>query len=390
MRSVIVALALSSATALVAPSAPRMPTALQAATKDPATTAYQPTEGANAAVDTNNKGDAWVSQMQRPRRNRKSAGVRSMVRENFLTPANLMQPIFIHEDSNEVVPIPSMPGQSRHTLDSMVEQVKKGMALGVKSFILFPKVPDDLKTNFADECYNPEGIVPRAVAMCKAACPEATICTDIALDPYSDQGHDGIVLDGKIVNDMTIEQLCKQAVCHARAGADFVGPSDMMDGRVGALRMALDAEGHTDVGIISYSAKYASAFYGPFRDALDSHPGFGDKKTYQQDPANGREAIIEATLDAAEGADMLMVKPGVPYLDVIRRIRDVVDLPIAAYHVSGEYAMIKAGAEKGWVDEKAIVLETLMCFRRAGADVILSYYATDAAQWMNDEGNVCL
>ena len=226
MKSIIVALALSSATALVAPSAPRMPTALQAATKDPATTSYQPTEGANAAVDTNNKGDAWVSQIQRPRRNRKSAGVRSMVRENFLTPANLMQPIFIHEDSDQVVPIPSMPGQSRHTLDSMVEQVKKGMALGVKSFILFPKVPDDLKTNFADECYNPDGIVPRAVAMCKAACPEATICTDIALDPYSDQGHDGIVLDGKIVNDMTIEQLCKQAVCHARAGADFVGPSD--------------------------------------------------------------------------------------------------------------------------------------------------------------------
>ena len=219
MRSVIVALALSSASALVAPSAPRASTKLSAATKDPATTSYQPTEGANAAVDTNNKGDAWVSQMQRPRRNRKSAGVRSMVRENFLTPANLMQPIFIHEDSDQVVPIPSMPGQSRHTLDSMVEQVKKGMALGVKSFILFPKVPDDLKTNFADECYNPDGIVPRAVAMCKAACPEATICTDIALDPYSDQGHDGIVLDGKIVNDMTIEQLCKQAVCHARAGA---------------------------------------------------------------------------------------------------------------------------------------------------------------------------
>merc|ERR1719282_1830165 len=300
-----------------------------------------------------------------------------MVRENFLTPANLMQPIFIHEDSDDVVPIPSMPGQSRHTLASMVEQVKKGMALGVKSFILFPKVPDDLKTNFADECYNPDGIVPRAVAMVKAACPDATVCTDIALD-------------GKIVNDMTIEQLCKQAVCHARAGADFVGPSDMMDGRVGAIRLALDAEGHTDVGIISYSAKYASAFYGPFRDALDSHPGFGDKKTYQQDPANGREAIIEATLDAAEGADMLMVKPGVPYLDVIRRIRDTVDLPIAAYHVSGEYAMIKAGAEKGWVDEKAIVLETLMCFRRAGADVILTYYATDAAKWMQERGNICL
>jgi len=382
MQSLVVALALHSAAALVAPTRPARTSAL--------TAAYKPMDGVNAAVDTNNRGEAWVSQMQRPRRNRKSAGVRSMVRENFLTPANLMQPIFIHEDSDEVVPIASMPGQSRHTLDSMVEQVKKGMALGVKSFILFPKVPDDLKTNFADECYNPEGIVPRAVAMCKAACPDATICTDIALDPYSDQGHDGIVLDGKIVNDQTIEQLCKQAVCHARAGADFVGPSDMMDGRIGALRLALDAEGWTDVGIISYSAKYASAFYGPFRDALDSHPGFGDKKTYQQDPANGREAIIEATLDAAEGADMLMVKPGVPYLDIVRRIRDVVDIPIAAYHVSGEYAMIKAGAEKGWVDEKAIVLETLMCFRRAGADVILTYYATDAAQWMVDEGEVCL
>jgi porphobilinogen synthase len=346
--------------------------------------------GANAAVAANNKGDAWTPQMQRPRRNRKSAGVRAMVRETFLTPANLMQPIFIHEDSADVVAIASMPGQSRHTLDSMVSEVERGMALGVKSFILFPKVPDALKTNFADECYNPEGIVPRALIKLKAACPDAVVCTDIALDPYSDQGHDGIVLDGKIVNDMTIEQLCKQAVCHARAGADFVGPSDMMDGRVGALRLALDAEGFTDVGIISYCAKYASAFYGPFRDALDSHPGFGDKKTYQQDPANGREALVEAHLDAAEGADMLMVKPGVPYLDVIHRLRNEVDLPIAAYHVSGEYAMIKAAAEKGWIDEKDIVLETLLCFRRAGADVILTYFATDAAQWMADAGNVCL
>merc|ERR1711937_296663 len=199
-------------------------------------------------------------------------------------------------------------------------------------------------------------------------------------------GHDGIVLDGKIVNDMTIEQLCKQAVCHARAGADFVGPSDMMDGRVGALWMALDAEGHTDVGIISYSAKYASAFYGPFRDALDSHPGFGDKKTYQQDPANGKEALIEAALDAQEGADMLMVKPGMPYLDVIRRLKDYSTLPIAAYHVSGEYAMIKAACEKGWLNEKDVVLETLTCFKRAGADIILTYYAKQAAQWMKDDG----
>jgi len=391
MSMLAIALCLSSAAGFqLAPKAASPATLARATTMASLETNYQPTEGKNAPLDTNNKGDAWVAQMARPRRNRKSAGVRAMVRETFLTPANLMQPIFIHEDSDEVVPIPSMPGMSRHTLKSMVDEVGRGMALGVKSFILFPKVPDGLKTNFADECYNPEGIVPRAVALVKAAHPEATICTDVALDPYSDQGHDGIVLDGKIVNDMTIEQLCKQAVCHANAGADYVGPSDMMDGRVGALRMALDAEGHTDVGIISYSAKYASAFYGPFRDALDSHPGFGDKKTYQQDPANGREALVEAALDAAEGADMLMVKPGVPYLDIIHRIRQNSDLPIAAYHVSGEYAMIKAGAEKGWVDEKAIVLETLMCFRRAGCDVILTYYATDAAQWMADGGNVCL
>jgi len=385
-RRVLIALALLAPAAAFAPAVPA-PSA--AATKLRAA-AYEPTEGANAVLGKNNRGEPWVDQMARPRRNRKSEGVRAMVRETFLTPANLMQPIFIHEDSDEVVPIASMPGQSRHTLDSMVSEVERGMALGVRSFILFPKVPDALKTNYADACYDPTGIVPRAVAMLKAACPDAVVCTDIALDPYSDQGHDGIVLDGKIVNDRTINQLCKQAVCHANAGADFVGPSDMMDGRIGAIRMALDAEGHVDVGIISYCAKYASAFYGPFRDALDSHPGFGDKKTYQQDPANGREALIEAGLDAAEGADMLMVKPGVPYLDVVRRLRDGTDLPIAAYHVSGEYAMIKAAAEKGWVDERAIVLETLMCFRRAGADVILTYYATDAAQWMKDGGNVCL
>ena len=389
MARVLLALSLAASAAAFAPSASRT-SAVHRATVEDIGTAYDPTSGANAPLEKNNKGDVLLPQMQRPRRNRKSAGVRAMVRETFLTPANLMQPLFIHEDSDEVVPIASMPGQVRHTFDSMIREVEEGMALGVRSFILFPKVPDDLKTNFADACYDPDGIVPRALEAIKAACPDAMVCTDIALDPYSDQGHDGIVLDGKIVNDMTIEQLCKQAVCHARAGADFVGPSDMMDGRIGAIRMALDAEGHTDVGIISYSAKYASAFYGPFRDALDSHPGFGDKKTYQQDPANGREALIEASLDAAEGADMLMVKPGVPYLDVLYRIKQNVDIPLAAYHVSGEYAMIKAAAEKGWIDEQAIVLETLMCFRRAGADVILTYFAKDAAQWMKDEGNICL
>merc|ERR1719356_47852 len=258
-----------------------------------------------------------------------------------------------------------MPGCERHSLDSMLKEVGESYELGVKTFVLFPKVPDELKTNLGVEAYNPEGIVPRAIRMIKEAYPDSVVVTDVALDPYSDQGHDGVVEDGKILNDVTINQLCKQVICQARAGADIVAPSDMMDGRVMAIRDALDSEGFTDVSILSYTAKYASAYYGPFRDALGSHPGFGDKKTYQQDPANGREAIIEAT-------------------------RDAVDLPIAAYHVSGEYAMIKAGAEKGWVDEKAIVLETLMCFRRAGADVILTYYATDAAKWMQEQGNICL
>merc|ERR1719353_986202 len=221
--------------------------------------------------------------------------------------------------------------------------------------------------------------------MLKEALPDSIVCTDIALDPYSSMGHDGIVEDGKILNDETIEQLCKQAICQARAGSDVVAPSDMMDGRIGALRLALDAEGHTDVGIISYSAKYASAFYGPFRDALDSHPGFGDKKTYQQDPANGREALIEAQLDELEGADILMVKPGLPYLDIIHRLKESTNLPVAAYHVSGEYSMLKAAVERGWLDEKKVCLETLTCFRRAGADVILTYYAKQASKWLSEE-----
>jgi len=268
----------------------------------------------------------------------------------------------------------------------MLKEVGESYDLGVKTFVLFPKVPDELKTNLGIEAYNPNGIVHRAIRMIKEKYPESLVCTDVALDPYSDQGHDGVVEDGKILNDVTINQLCKQAVSQARAGADIVAPSDMMDGRVGAIRDALDSEGFTDVSILAYTAKYASAYYGPFRDALDSHPGFGDKKTYQQDPSNGREALIEAALDAQEGADALMVKPGMPYLDVIRRLRDNSDLPIAAYHVSGEYAMIKAACERGWLDEKAVVLETLTCFKRAGADIILTYYAKQAAQWMKDDG----
>ena len=346
---------------------------------------FDPTEGPNAALKRNNNDEVWVPQRSRPRRNRKSPAVRSMVRECIVTPSNFIYPLFIHEESFNT-PIESMPGCQRHSLDSMIKEVGEAFELGVNTFVLFPKVPDELKTNLGVEAYNPEGIVPRAIRMIKAQYPESVVCTDVALDPYSDQGHDGAVEDGRILNDVTINQLCKQAVCQAKAGADIVAPSDMMDGRVGALRDALDSEGFTDVSILAYTAKYASAYYGPFRDALDSHPGFGDKKTYQQDPANGREALIEAALDAAEGADMLMVKPGMPYLDIIRRLKDFTPLPIAAYHVSGEYAMIKAACERGWLNEKDVVLETLTCFKRAGADIILTYYAKQAAQWMKEDG----
>lgn len=309
-------------------------------------TAFDPTTGSQPAVIRNNQDGVWVQQRARPRRNRKSAAIRGMVRENIVTPANFIYPLFIHDETTNTQ-IPSMPGCERHSLESMLKEIGEATEQGVNTFILFPKVADELKTNLGVEAYNPEGIVPRAIRMIKEAYPDSVVCTDVALDPYSDQGHDGIVENGKILNDETINQLCKQVICQARAGADVVAPSDMMDGRVKAIRDALDSEGFTNVSILSYTAKYASAYYGPFRDALDSHPGFGDKKTYQQDPANGREALIEAALDAAEGADMLMVKPGMPYLDVIRRLKDNSPLPIAAYHVSGEYAMIKAACEKG-------------------------------------------
>eukprot|EP00339_Tiarina_fusa_P017856 CAMPEP_0117034716 /NCGR_PEP_ID=MMETSP0472-20121206/24698_1 /TAXON_ID=693140 ORGANISM="Tiarina fusus, Strain LIS" /NCGR_SAMPLE_ID=MMETSP0472 /ASSEMBLY_ACC=CAM_ASM_000603 /LENGTH=398 /DNA_ID=CAMNT_0004743967 /DNA_START=13 /DNA_END=1209 /DNA_ORIENTATION=- len=348
-------------------------------------TVFDPTSGEAPALIRNNNEEVWVPQRARPRRNRKSATMRGMVRENIVTPSNFIYPLFIHEESYNTA-IESMPGCERHSLESMLKEVGEAYNLGVKTFVLFPKVPDELKTNLGVEAYNPEGIVPRALRLIKAAYPDSIVCTDVALDPYSDQGHDGVVEDGRILNDVTINQLCKQAVCQAKAGSDVVAPSDMMDGRVGAIRDALDSEGFTDVSILSYTAKYASAYYGPFRDALDSHPGFGDKKTYQQDPANGREALIEAALDAAEGADMLMVKPGMPYLDIIRRLKDATPLPVAAYHVSGEYAMIKAACERGWLNEKDVVMETLTCFKRAGADIILTYYAKQAAQWIEEDG----
>jgi len=334
---------------------------------------------------TNTRGRPWVEQKARPRRNRKTEAVRKMVRENLLTPANFIYPLFIHDEASNVA-IASMPGCERHSLSSMVAEAKDAYQYGVRAFVVFPKVPDAVKTNRGEEAYNPNGIVPRAVSMLKDALPDSIVCTDVALDPYSSKGHDGIVEDGKILNDETIEQLCKQSVMQARAGSDVVAPSDMMDGRVGAIREALDAEGFVSTSILAYTAKYASSYYGPFRDALDSHPGFGDKKTYQQDPANGREAFIEAQLDEYEGADMLMVKPGLPYLDVIYRLRQASNLPIAAYHVSGEYSMLKAAVERGWLDERKVALETLTCFRRAGADVILTYYAKQASKWLCEDG----
>jgi porphobilinogen synthase len=319
-----------------------------------------------------------------------------MVRENIVTPANLIYPLFVHtKDYNE--PIDSMPDCERHSVASVLREVGEAEALGVRSVVLFPKIPENLKSNSADECYNPDGLVPRVISAIKERYPSVSVWTDVALDPYSDQGHDGIVSEdtrgdggkGRILNDETVEQLCRQALCQARAGADVVAPSDMMDGRVGSIRDALDSHGFSDVSIVSYTAKYASAFYGPFRDALDSAPRESsnappNKKTYQMDPANSREALVEAALDEAEGADMLMVKPGMPYLDIIRLLKDTSTLPISAYHVSGEYAMMKAAAARGWLDERDSVLETLLCFKRAGADAILTYYAKQAAKWMHD------
>jgi porphobilinogen synthase len=322
----------------------------------------------------------------RPRRNRRTPAIRSLVSENVLTPADFILPLFLHEDAGDTA-IASMPGVTRWSLDGLVKEAGEAHALGVPAVVLFPKIEEKLKTPLAEECHNDEGLVPRAIRALKAAHPTLCVITDVALDPYNSDGHDGVVRrDAKgelqILNDETVEILCQQALCHARAGADIVSPSDMMDGRVAALRAALDAAGFEHVSILSYSAKYASAFYGPFRGALDSAPKEGDKKTYQMDPGNAREAIREILLDEAEGADMVMVKPAGPYLDIIARVRESTTLPVAAYQVSGEYLMIESAAAAGWVDGKAIALESLMGIKRAGADMILTYYAKRAAEWL--------
>lgn len=320
----------------------------------------------------------------RPRRNRHSDGLRALVRETVLTPDDLILPVFLHVDDDDV-PLASMPGVMRWSVPGLVAEAGRAAALGIRGLVLFPKIEEALKTTDGAECHNPDGLVPQAIAAIKDAHPDLLVITDVALDPYSSDGHDGIVgPDGRVLNDETVEVLCQQALSHARAGADVISPSDMMDGRVGAIRAALDDEGFTTTAIMSYTAKYASALYGPFRGALDSAPKDGDKKGYQMDPGNAREAIREYQLDQAEGADIVMVKPAGPYLDVIRRVAEVSVLPVAAYQVSGEYLMLAAATAEGWLDERSVVLESLTGIKRAGADIILTYYATRAAQWLAD------
>ena len=320
-----------------------------------------------------------LSLTRRPRRLRRTPALRRMVQETQLSVNDLIYPLFVMEGENKQEEIPSMPESYRYSLDLLLKEVADAYNLGINAIALFPKVPEEKKDNQGTESYNPEGLVQRTVRAIKKEIPDITVITDVALDPFSTYGHDGIVEDGKILNDETVEVLVKQAVSQAEVGADIVAPSDMMDGRIGAIRQGLDAAGFIDVGILAYSAKYASAYYGPFRDALGSAPQFGDKQTYQMNPANAQEAITEVELDIAEGADMVMVKPALAYLDIIRSLKEYTDLPVAAYNVSGEYAMIKAAAEKGWIDEKKIVLETLLSMKRAGADLILTYFAKQVA-----------
>ena len=313
----------------------------------------------------------------RPRRLRSTAAIRAMATEHRMTPDNLIAPIFITEGIGLTDPIASMPGYHRYSLDLGVQEAKTLWNMGIKSVLLFCKVPDELKDNKGTEALNKNGLMQRSIREIKAAVPDLCVMTDVALDPFSSYGHDGIVQNGKIINDATIDVLAAMSVSHADAGADFVAPSDMMDGRIMAIREALESSGHVDTGIMSYSAKYASCFYGPFRDALDSAPGFGDKKSYQMNPANIREAIRETLLDVEEGADIVMVKPGMPYLDVVRAVKEVVEIPVSVYHVSGEYAMIKAAAERGWLNEDQAIMEVMTGFRRAGADLIATYFCKD-------------
>ncbi|MFM7365756.1 MAG: porphobilinogen synthase [Cuspidothrix sp.] len=324
--------------------------------------------------------DKPLHMTQRPRRLRRTETLRKMVRETILTVDDLIYPMFVMEGENTKVEIASMPGCYRFSLDLLLEEIAAVSQLGINAIALFPVIPEEQKDDTGTESYNPEGLVQETVKAIKKAVPEIIMITDVALDPFTTHGHDGLVDEnGKILNDQTVEVLVKMALSQAEAGADFVAPSDMMDGRIGAIRQALDAEGYINVGILAYSAKYASAYYGPFRDALDSAPKFGDKKTYQMDAANAKEALKEIELDIAEGADIIMVKPALAYLDIICQVKTATNLPVAAYNVSGEYAMIKAAAQHGWIDEKKVILETLTSMKRAGADLILTYFAKEVA-----------
>jgi porphobilinogen synthase len=329
--------------------------------------------------------------LQRGRRLRVNKSIRSLVQETTLSPSDFMFPMFVAEGENVKVEIPSMPGIYRRSIDLTVEEVKELFALGIRAVNIYVKVSEDLKDNTGKEAWNPDGLMQNTIRAIKAACPEMVVMPDVALDPYSIYGHDGIIKDGDIANDETVDALVKMAVSHAEAGADFVAPSDMMDGRVLRLREGLDAAGFQNVGIMSYSAKYASAFYGPFRDALDSAPKEAtikvpkDKKTYQMDYANRIEAIKEALWDVEEGADMVMVKPGMAYLDIVREVKNAVHVPVTVYHVSGEYAMIKAASERGWLDHDAIMMEQLMCIKRSGASLISTYFAKEAAVLLNSK-----
>ena len=327
--------------------------------------------------------------LQRGRRLRVNESIRSLVRETTLSPADFMFPMFIAEGENIQVEIPSMPGIYRRSIDLTVKEVQEVFGLGICAVNIYVKVSEDLKDNTGKEAWNPNGLMQEAIRAIKKTCPEMIVMPDVALDPYSIYGHDGIIENGDVANDATNEALVKMAVSHAQAGADFVAPSDMMDGRVLRLRQGLDAAGFENVGIMSYSAKYASAFYGPFRDALDSAPREADvvvpkdKKTYQMDYANRIEAIKEALWDVEEGADMVMVKPGIAYLDIVREVKNAVNVPVTVFHVSGEYAMIKAAAERGWLDHDKIMMEQLMCIKRAGASLISTYFAKEAAILLN-------
>jgi porphobilinogen synthase len=322
--------------------------------------------------------------LRRPRRNRQTQGLRDLVAETHLNPAHLIYPVFISAGENLITPITTLPGQDRVSVDVLCKRMHEWIDLGIKHFALFPQIAENLKDPNGREALNENGLLARAIRQIKDTHPDINLITDVALDPFSSDGHDGIVKNGRILNDESVEALCEMAICQARWGADSVAPSDMMDGRVGAIRKALDQEGFTNTSIIAYSAKYASSFYGPFREALNSAPKSGDKKTYQMDFRNSREALLEVRLDIEEGADMVMVKPGLSYLDVIAKIKDSFEIPVAAYNVSGEYAMVKAAAAIGALKEDQAVLEILMSFRRAGADAIFTYHAPHAARLLQD------